>query len=278
RRHARLALCPRPRADSALAGAGLFGAELRGNSGRGAFRASATVALGDRQPSRRSSQARRVTSPRPPGSERDPMRTWYRRLRGSGLRPKSAARPGPCRPTVESLEDRCLLSGAYLLTNLVSDLRGAANTADANLSNPWGIAASATGPLWVADNHTGLSTVYDGAGTPQALVVSVPPPRGGTPPSAPTGIVFNGTTDFVVSGGGKSGAAVFLFATEDGTIAGWSPAVDPTHAVLAVDNSGAGAGYKGLASGSNAGGNPLFATKLNAGAVGTLDKSFHQGN
>jgi uncharacterized protein (TIGR03118 family) len=182
------------------------------------------------------------------------------------------------RPILECLEDRCLLSGAYLQTNLVSDLPGVANATDPNLSNPWGIVASTKSPFWIADNATGLSTVYNGSGAVQSLVVTVPTPAGGTPPSAPTGIVFNSTTSFVVSGSGKSGTALFLFSTEDGTISGWSPAVDSTHAILEVDNSATGAVYKGLALGSNASGNLLFATNFNAGTIDVYDTNFHKVN
>src|SRR5579862_7587640 len=140
-----------------------------------------------------------------------------------GLRSANRQRPprssAPAvRPRLEQLEDRCVLSGAYLQTNLVSDLPGVANTTDPNLVNPWGIVSSASSPFWIADNATGLSTLYNGSGVPQSLVVTIPPPAGGTPPAAPDGIVVNTTTDFTVSSGGKSGTAAFIFATEDGTI------------------------------------------------------------
>src|SRR6058998_3690337 len=90
--------------------------------------------------------------------------------------------------------------GTYAVTPLVSDVPGAAVT-DGNLVNAWGLARSATSPWWVVDNGTGLSTIYDGAGTKQALVVTIPVPPGGSPPSAPTGVVVNGTSDFVLPGG-----------------------------------------------------------------------------
>ena len=53
-------------------------------------------------------------------------------------------------------------------------------------------------------------------------------------------------------------ASLFLFATEGGTIAGWSPSVDFTNAITVVDNSlqanpQDGAIYKGLALAANAG-------------------------
>src|SRR5512133_547430 len=123
--------------------------------------------------------------------------------------------------------------------NLVSDIPGLALHTDPDLVNPWGLSHSATSPFWVSDNGTGLSTLYNGAGTKQALVVTIPPPAGSAPGtiSKPTGQVFNGTADFVVTNGTTSAASRFIFATEDGTISGWNPAVDPTHAILAVDNS-----------------------------------------
>jgi len=77
----------------------------------------------------------------------------------------------------------------YQQTNLVSDIPGLAPVTDPNLVNPWGLARSATSPWWVADNGTGVSTLYNGAGQKLALVVTVPPPVGGVSPSAPTGIV-----------------------------------------------------------------------------------------
>lgn len=166
------------------------------------------------------------------------------------------------------------LAQRYVQTNLVSDVPGAAAVTDPNLVNPWGVSFSPTSPFWVSDNGTGVSTLYTGAGTPLSLVVQVPPPMGGMPPSAPTGQVFNGTTDFVVNAHGTSKAAIFIFATEDGTISGWSPAVDPTHAILAVDNSGMGAVYKGLAMGTTSAGNFLYATNFRQGVVEMYDGKF----
>jgi uncharacterized protein (TIGR03118 family) len=79
-----------------------------------------------------------------------------------------------------------------------------------------------------------------------------------------------------VTEGGKSGSSFFIFATEDGTISGWSPGVDPTHAVLAVDRSGVGAGavYKGLAIGSNSSGTFIYATNFRFGTVEMFDANF----
>jgi uncharacterized protein (TIGR03118 family) len=166
----------------------------------------------------------------------------------------------------------------FTQVNLVSDIPGLATHTDPDLVNPWGISHSATSPNWVSDNGTGVSTLYNTAGTKQGLVVTIPPPVGSPPgtTATPTGQVFNGTSDFVVATASGSGPARFIFATEDGTISGWNPAADPTHAVLAVDNSPSGAIYKGLAIGANGSGNFLYAANFHAGTIDVFDKNFNQ--
>ena len=159
---------------------------------------------------------------------------------------------------------------SFTVHNLVSDQPGVADHLDPNLVNAWGLAASATSPWWVADNGTGVSTLYNGnTGTPLSLVVTIP---GG----APTGTVFNGGSSFVVSSGGASGPARFLFASEDGTISGWNPGVPPpptsTHAVVAVP--AAGAIYKGLAIATTATGSFLYAADFHNARVDVFDGAF----
>lgn len=156
----------------------------------------------------------------------------------------------------------------YQQVNLVSDIPNLALHTDTNLLNPWAIATSPTGPFWIADNHTGLSTLYNTAGDLQALVVTIPSPTGGTPPSAPTGMVFNNTPDFNVSAGAP---ALFVFSTEGGTIAAWNAG---TSAVLKVDSSASGAIYKGLASGAHDGKNYLYATDFHNSKVDVFDANF----
>ncbi len=159
---------------------------------------------------------------------------------------------------------------------------------DPNLKNPWGLTRSSTtpaqpgSPWWVANNNSGTSTLYDGNGNPfpppskgGPLVVTVPPPNGsaaGTQ-STPTGIVFNGSpTDFLVAPG-KS--AHFIFATEDGTIAGWNGG---QNAVLVVDNSdngsANGAVYKGATSGEINGNKFLYVTNFRSARVEVYDTNF----
>jgi uncharacterized protein (TIGR03118 family) len=167
--------------------------------------------------------------------------------------------------------------GFYQQTNLVSDIAGIALFTDTNLKNPWGLSHSSTSPWWISDNGTGLSTLYNGHGRKfqvggSPLVVTIPPPAGGTS-SAPTGNIFNSTNGFVVSENGKSAPSLFIFATEDGTISGWNFNVDLTHAILAVDRSavGAGAVYKGLA----IAGNSIYATNFRFGTVEQFDSNFN---
>jgi uncharacterized protein (TIGR03118 family) len=147
-------------------------------------------------------------------------------------------------------------------TNLVSDVPGMAPTTDPNLVNPWGLARSASSPWWVADNGTGVSTLYNGAGAIVPLVVTIPVPPGGTPPSAPTGTVFNGGPDFF---GDR-----FIFVTEDGTISGWSSG---TSAVLRVNRAGS-AIYKGVTIAQKNGANFLYAANFFAGAVEVFDRNY----
>ena len=168
----------------------------------------------------------------------------------------------------------------YQQTNLVSDVPGLAATTDPDLVNAWGIVHSATSPWWVNDNGTGKATLYNAAGTKLALVVTVPPPDGSAPgtTSAPTGIVFNGsTTDFVVANPAdntKSGPARFIFATEDGTISGWNPAANPNTAIIKVDNS-ASAVYKSLAMGVFNGATYLYAANFTGGKVEVFDSKWN---
>jgi len=162
-------------------------------------------------------------------------------------------------------------SDSYTRTDLVSDVPGRAKFTDPNLVNAWGIALG--GVFWVADNGTGLSTLYALDGTPQSLVVTIPPSASNTEGiSAPTGTVFNSGSGFVVTNGSASGPAVFIFASEDGAITGWNPSVDSTHAILAVDHGANGAVYKGAAISSAQ--DRLYVTNFFAAKVEIYDQSF----
>src|SRR5260370_23629112 len=185
----------------------------------------------------------------------------------------------------------------YTQTTLVSNISGKAASTDPTLKNPWGLTRSPGGsPWWVGNNTSGTSTLYDGAGTPQNFFpdphpdsngngidspfnnfVMVPPPgfAPGTQ-SAPTGVVFNGSpTNFLVAPGKQ---AIFIFATEDGTISGWNPGVNVVNAVLEVDNSDKGSSnsavYKGMASGEIDGKKFLYVTNFRSARVEVYDTNF----
>ena len=162
----------------------------------------------------------------------------------------------------------------YTNTPLVGDTVAAgALVVDASLVNPWGIAFG-PGFSWVANNHAENSTLYDGNGkaqpTASPLVVGLP---AGNVPFDPTGIVFNGTNDFVVTANSVSGAARFIFVGEGGLLGGWSPAVDSTHTVNVYADAG-GAVYKGLALAASGGANFLYATDFHNGKVDVFDATF----
>ena len=197
----------------------------------------------------------------------------------------------------------------YQQTNLVSDIAGMASITDPNLKNPWGITrgsptpANPNGsPWWVGNNNSGTSTIYNGSGNPANFFpdphpdsngnginspfnnfVMVPPP--GFAPgaqSAPTGVVFNGSpTDFQVAPGKQ---AIFIFATEDGTISGWNPGANPpasvTNAILKVDHSdhgsADGAVYKGMTSADIGGKRFLYVTNFRSAQVEVYDTNFHR--
>lgn len=164
---------------------------------------------------------------------------------------------------------------AYQQMNLVSDGAVQALATDGHLKNPWGIVAFPGGPFWISDNGMGVSTLYDGKGDIVPLVVTIPPPAdspGAT--AAPTGVVWNPNGQAFLLAPGA--AALFIFATEDGTISAWNPTVNRNAAVLKVDNSqgGSGAVYKGLALATNSHGVFLYATNFRNATVDVFDSTF----
>lgn len=172
----------------------------------------------------------------------------------------------------------------FIQTNLVSDIPGLAEFTDPDLLNPWGMSSSATSPIWVSDNGAGVTTLYNGAGAKQGLTVTIATPPGQTPGTAsPTGQVFNAggaSSAFNVSGPLGTGSARFIFATEDGTISGWSPTANATQSIIppGLDHSaggnGTGAVYKGLAIGTSGGVTRLYAANFRSGQVEMYDQNF----
>lgn len=205
----------------------------------------------------------------------------------------------------------------YIQRNLVADPTqsvGKAPVTDPNLLNPWGLTRSPNGsPWWVGNNNSGTSTLYAISGNPPVAApvnifaadphpdsngnginspfnnfVMVPPPHfaPGTQ-SAPTGVVFNGSpTDFLLVPGKQGTQAIFLFATEDGTISGWNPVVNvaagaqppSVNAVLEVDNSDNGSAnsavYKGMTSGEIDGKKVLYVANFRSARVEVYNTNF----
>jgi uncharacterized protein (TIGR03118 family) len=156
---------------------------------------------------------------------------------------------------------------AYRQTNLVSDIPSVGQILDPSLVNPWGITESATSPFWVSDAGTGVSTLYGGdvGGNPlfkNTLTVKIP---GGDN----TGIVFNGTSDFVINDGNGTGPARFMFATEGGTIAAWRAG---TNAITVITTPHAV--YKGLAFGTAGGPNFIYAANFKNGSIDVFGTNF----
>jgi uncharacterized protein (TIGR03118 family) len=182
-------------------------------------------------------------------------------------------------------------------TDLVSDIPGRAMFTDPDLRNPWGLAASPSSPFWVADNGTGLSTLYNGQGIKQQLRVTLEGPDPQTP-AAPTGLVFNiGTgkpNTFFFAHGGQIGQAVFIWSTEDGFIEAWNPGVGmppppppllpSEQAFIVFDNSTKGCNgstpdcgsvYKGLAIATTSRGETrIYATDFRNNRVDIFDDNF----
>jgi uncharacterized protein (TIGR03118 family) len=175
----------------------------------------------------------------------------------------SGSSMGPA-PTPPGYADHILVSNSTAISAMHQD---------ASLVNPWGIVFNPQGFVWVANNGTATSTLYDGNGVAQSLVVAIP--AGAAGPAAPTGIVFNGTTAFSVSVGALSGVSAFIFASEGGTISAWSPTVDMTHAVTVYDGASVGSIYKGLAIAEDSVGNKfLYAADFHNAKVDVFNGSF----
>src|SRR6202050_282159 len=154
----------------------------------------------------------------------------------------------------------------YSQTNLVSNVTAIATTTDPQLLNPWGISALPGQDFWIADNNSGVSTLYDQNGNKDSgLIVTIPVasnnPNGNCSPGCPTGTVANASGSYF-SGGS------FIFDTEDGLVVYWNGSSNT--AIIGRDNSASGAVYKGLALlGTN-----LLAANFNSGKVDVYDSNY----
>jgi uncharacterized protein (TIGR03118 family) len=153
----------------------------------------------------------------------------------------------------------------YLVHNLVSDLPGIADHQDSNLQNAWG-SGFANQPFWIGNNGTGTSTLYDGYGNKVALTVAIPSAGGGATGGPVTGVIASASAAAFNTGGKPSS---FIFCAEDGVISGWNGG---SAAAVLVDNSKAGAVYKGCALMANTPIGPaLYAANFNSGKIDAWD-------
>src|SRR5438874_13755284 len=96
----------------------------------------------------------------------------------------------------------------YTQTNLVSNMAGVAPVTDPQLINPRGWSRGSDSPWWVSDEATGFSTLYNGAGAKQTLVVTIPPAdptNKNTPTGTPTGIHRQRQPNRLLAGARKTG-------------------------------------------------------------------------
>jgi uncharacterized protein (TIGR03118 family) len=171
----------------------------------------------------------------------------------------------------------------YTETKLQANAPGGAEATDPQLVNSWGLARTSGSVWWVSDNAKGVATLYNGPGTKQSLVVTIPPANPNNPKKpigSPTGVISNGsTTDFVLAPGEP---ADFIFATLDGTIAAWNPKValangakpPSTHAVTVVRTTD-GSVFTGLTSALIDGKRHLYVANSSKGRVDVYDNAFH---
>ncbi len=157
--------------------------------------------------------------------------------------------------TVAGASAQDTASNSYTQTNLVSDISGKAPVTDPNLVNPWGLSRASGSPWWVSDEGTGLTTLYNGTGAIQGLVVTIPP-ASGTGTGMPSGTVFANSE--------------FIFVTEDGTIQAWT---GQPSTVIEVNNSAKGAVYTGCTS-ATFGTAPALYVANSAGGVEAYNTNF----
>ena len=154
--------------------------------------------------------------------------------------------------------------------NLVADVSGYdATRLDPNLVNAWGLVFTPNGIAWVNAADPGLSFVLRENGDQVIPPVSIPSPDNPAGGGKPTGIVFNGTSNFKIPANGNAGR--FIFAGEDGVISAWNGGAV---AIKVADRSPFDAVYKGLALASDGGVNFLYATNFKGGKIDVFDTAF----
>ncbi len=150
-------------------------------------------------------------------------------------------------------------SAQFAQIDLFSNIPGQANATDPQLIDPWGISFTPTSPVWVANEGSGVATLYNSTTGKQSLVVTVPGVGGN--PGTPTGTVNN-----------PNGAAFngdnFLFVTRNGQLMGWRGALGTTAETLVP--AGGGASYTGLAIGSVNSNTYAYAADFHNGTINAI--------
>jgi uncharacterized protein (TIGR03118 family) len=170
----------------------------------------------------------------------------------------------------------------YLVHNLVANTGGTADFTDQNLSTPWGITSSSTGPFWIANGGSGRATVYTADTTGLVLESTV----AGIPAhyrqviahgddytrTICTGIAVNETSGFRI----PAGPTNVILAGRGGTLSGWSGTANSINGQLMVDTSPAGWIYLGLVLVPTTSPTPqLFAPNFATGTVDVYDSNWN---
>jgi uncharacterized protein (TIGR03118 family) len=175
-------------------------------------------------------------------------------------------------------------ANSFAQTNLIANKASFhAKLVDKNLTNAWGLAAGPN-PLWVADNNSGLATVYGGGikGSKVSLELTVPVPGGN-----PTGQVYNPDGNAFPVGGASGNPAIFIVDSDSigatqspGEIAAW----DGVGSFVVEDSPKGGPGgktpaggvFKGIALATNPKAGPeLFAADVHNARVDVFNRDFH---
>src|SRR5437588_4757144 len=166
----------------------------------------------------------------------------------------------------------------YRQANLISDLPGVAFVEDPLLKDRWGIALPSFGPFVVANDASGFATAYRGdirgvSRDPSQASVFIEPSPGMTGATQPAAVVNNPTSDFQMTvANSPPTPARFIFFTLNGNINGRSSSFGSS---APVARSLPGHAYTGVAIGSNASGNLLYAADFLNGTINVFDKDFN---
>ena len=162
---------------------------------------------------------------------------------------------------------------AYRLQTLVTDIPGLAPVLDPLLVNPWGIVATASSPFWVVNNGTSTTQLLRGDVSGSPFVLNPSPQTINIPGGLPTGTVNNSTSEFQITppGGGSPAASSFIFDSITGNITAWNGASGASAQNVV---SMPGHVWTGLAIGSNAGGNRLYAADFEQNHIDVFNGTF----